>query len=236
MKLKDLMNDFSKMKDLSPMDISDYVLPKDTVISIKDLPLYEMTLKRSSDMPDNIGMSNIEYVQKSGKHMGDQDGKKIFGLKLKNNYYIYGIENDDKITSIVCFHLGTIFDNDYAVIDVAYTLPEYRKINDMRRIMWFIKAQEHLKLMSGGEESSSAISYIDKLFKNGAFSPKWLNLKTGEIKDYTDKTIKFRSSENFTDWRLIVESINHEQINEQRFMDRRKDVPVLYKQYIFEDK
>lgn len=236
MKLSDLIKIPSKLKNLPTVDYTPYQLPEGAITSIKDLPLVEMTLITSDDFPEDSGINNVAYLQKHGKPAGDQDGKPIVGIRLKGNEsYMYGIKNGDNVTAVIIFHLTTVFDNQYAVIDVAYTLPEYRKLNDMRRIMWFLKAQEHLKLMSGGQESKSAVAYIDKLFNSNRFDPKWLNMTTGEIKDYNDKSVKFRSYENKTDWRLIAESVNHSDWNEHRYMDRRTDVPNTYKMYIFDD-
>ncbi len=226
-----------KLKDLMVEHIFEKKIPENGVSSIRKLPLMEMTYKYSYPFDEETGVTNIVYLQQHGKYTGDQDGKRILGIRFKKNngnYYLYGIENDEKITSIIVFHIEKHIKQKFAVIDVVFSLPEFRNKNDMRRILWFIKSQEHLSLMSGGIESNDAVKFIDKIFNSAQFGPKWFNIETGEIKDYTDTSEKFRSVENKTQWRIIAEGFNDNNWNKCRFDDKGPG-PIINLPKIFDE-
>lgn len=203
-------------------------------MKLSDLINLGETQRYVSKYPEDHGIVNIKYLEKNGKHIGNQDGKEIYSTTHTSHgriYHFYGIKTDDAITSIIILFPVNIKNTEYNMVDTVYALPKYRSFNDIRRLLWFVKTFENKSLISNGTESQAAGRFIDALFKTKSLNPKWLNITTGDIEDYDpSSTDKYTVTSNKTDWRLIAESAEFDTIlssDELRFKNTTEG-PILH--------
>lgn len=173
---------------------------------------------RFNNLPQDRLDATIQYVQDHGVHTGDQDSKEIYVAEL-NGDLIYGIMNDDKITSF--FSMSKEKDAEgYTLSKVSYTVPAYRGKQDLRRLWWFCKNDEKLKFISSGIQSDSGQELAKSLDRCGRFEMYWYNIDTKEKVKYDGAADVFPSkyrTQMGTKWRIVTEAFET-QVFESRYM------------------
>lgn len=161
---------------------------------------------RHSFLPQGQYDATLKYIQENGTHVGDQDQKQIltcnFGITI-----LYGIKNNDSVTSFVAISKNKD-DKNRNILQVVYTDPAYRGKKDVPRIIWFMKDQDAITLISSGVQSDDAHALMQSLSKTTKFDMHWFNTATGETEPYDFQTDIFPSKHRattITPWRIVIE-------------------------------
>ena len=172
----------------------------------------EMTWSSGEMDQRGVGISKdtIKFLQKNGKYIGDQDGRRIF--YVFDDLHVYGIEHEreGELSSIATFVDTQVDDKPALEFRYGYTIPESRRGNQMFRILWFIKDNQGKPIIDYGSQSNDAQKMLQNIAQTGRFEINWYNIKTRERKLYEPsidhpKHAPFRSDETMTDWRILIE-------------------------------
>jgi hypothetical protein len=182
----------------------------------------EMTMKTGKNGMANFDpKQTIEYLEKYGTVIGHMERKEIVFAKF-NKLFLYGIKNDEKVTTILAGEETKILDQEYLQIVILYTDETYRNKSDAKRLYFFIKHQESKKILGGDKQSDQAIHFLDSLAKSHRFEMHWLNIKTGEKEKYEPgEDAKYRNFK-YTDWRVLIEGDmdRHPMMKLERWYDK----------------
>lgn len=184
----------------------------------------------TGEFQQSIEMNNglrahYNLLRTNGKQIGTADNYSILQTDADSDY-IVGIyyKQLNLIGAFVKFSIITLFDKKYIDIILVHSLssmaddqPILKELigkNLLFVLLDFMKNHYNLPFVeSGGYQSTDAIRAIKILSKNNKI--RWLNINTGQIANYdpTKDNPKrglvnepYRSKQNKTDWRIIVES------------------------------
>ena len=176
---------------------------KDIFINVLD----EMTLNNAFEQTDGQVAPYFEYLKTYGKHVGDQDGLEIWAVDLPDNDILFGIKQNDIITTICTFNKQ---ESKLWILKLVHSLKQFRGTKHAHKILWFIKNQEHVSILDYGVQTTDGMRFYKSVAATGRFKMSWHNIKTGENIPYdvasdNKNNIPYRNNIQPTDWRILIE-------------------------------
>ncbi len=169
--------------------------------------LFEMTVNTKSVQTDDKVKPYFDYLYAHGKHVGDQDGLEIWMYPISPSEKIFGVKQDDVLTTISLYNTKN---NKVWIQHVIHTLTSYRDKQHIFKLLWFIKSQEGKQILSYGAQTADGIKFVKSLAKTGRFEVSWYNIRSNEKVPYdyevdVPNNKPHRQDMLMTDWRILIE-------------------------------
>jgi len=143
----------------------------------------------------------VQYFEQYAKdinsyqHIGDIEELKVF---YKDTIYLIQKENK----CVAFFHV--LEENNNALFEVAYVIPEMRRQKITSLFVWFLKRnQGYSKIIFGDKHSINAVDTVKEI--GHRFNLYWI--KDNDIQPFDPDTIsQYYSLEHPTGWKLMLEN------------------------------
>lgn len=189
-------------------------------MKIKNVLEMTMQTKQLQDSTTKSLSDALIWTCKNAEEYGYIDRKLVKCYQQDKNITL-AIVNDDACTSLISGDAIDVFDKRMFQLRVMFSLPDYRNIGDIVRLLYFVKHHLNLHIIGFGVQSPEGIKFFDSLNSKRQFKMSWINTDTGETAPYSE--IEGKRGINVTPWRIVLESDN---INERFRLERWRADPL----------
>jgi hypothetical protein len=182
----------------------------------------EMTISAGNLRPQlEHYLTVLEPIIITGRKIGNIEKLDVYFMQYENSDY-YGIYDNEQLA---CFLQGKVinefktFGKTFAM-DNRITASNYTGQRLSFKMFLFLKIHEKLNLLFGNVQSKDSRPGMKKIYDWGKFTMSWVNMKTGEKREYTpDSEDEFRSNKKPTGWQIMLESEEADWLGFSRWYD-----------------
>lgn len=169
----------------------------------------------------------------TGKKIGEIDSFDLIYVK-EDGYDLFGLYENSILVSLVTGikktikNFGRVFEINGMVTEKSY---QGKSLNS--KILMYLKSRKKWKILIGNLVSKANRRNLEKLSTSPDFDLKWLNIKSGELVDFTSAD-NFNEHGRATDWQVLIEGTKDlELILETKFFGKNYNSIDLFDFTIF---